>query len=232
MPDRVRILSARRAYEFGRDDLRLTMLSSLEIRQRIQQQFNFEVAQVATPVQTFGPVPTSLPPGLVFDVGSARLPEGPSVLPIRFIHFEALRIVIDAVGPSSSIDLVFDQIKEIVSEFAMPDGSPIIDEPLRVLEYSEISAHFDFGFDALIDKAMLRRVQHLVGNEHTTASLQPMGITFRATDGPDGNSTSSYTFEVRGGTRPEERIYFSSAGVRTDEHLAWLDALEKDLSGR
>src|SRR5215204_4310238 len=116
MPDRVRILSARRAYEFGRDDLRLTMLSSLEIRQRIQQQFNFEVAQVATPVQTFGPVPTSLPPGLVFDVGSARLPEGPSVLPIRFIHFEALRIVIDAVGPSASIDLVFDQIKEIVSE--------------------------------------------------------------------------------------------------------------------
>lgn len=232
MPDRVRIISARRAYEFGRDELRLTMLSSPEVRQKIQRQFGFEVAQLGTPAPTFGPVPNSLPPGLVFDVGAARLPKQPTILPVRFLHVEAFRIVIDVVGPSSSIDLVFEQIQEIVSEFAMPDGSPIIDAPSKVLDYSEISAHFNFEFDALINKAGLRRMQNLFGDQKTSVPLQPMSVEFRTEERSGEESASSYRLEVRGGTNPGDRIYFSAADIGTDQHLALLDALEKDLSGR
>lgn len=70
MPQDIKLIASRRAYEFPPDALRLTMLSLAPIVQRLQEIFAFQFAQVGTPSPTFGPVAQTLPPGLVFTMGT------------------------------------------------------------------------------------------------------------------------------------------------------------------
>jgi hypothetical protein len=68
--------------------------------------FGFEYGAVAQPTETFREVPSTIPPGLVFYYGLASIPQD-SVTPIRFIHIEPERIVIDIAGPSAVADRIF-----------------------------------------------------------------------------------------------------------------------------
>ena len=86
----VSIISARRSYEFPQDGIRLTLLSTQPVVAFIKDAFSFEFAAVATPMETFGPIPNTLPPGVVFNYGIAPSPEE-SGTPIRFLHIEQRR---------------------------------------------------------------------------------------------------------------------------------------------
>src|SRR5258708_3755498 len=102
MPEQIAVLTSRRAYEFAADQLRLTILSTQPVYSQMQQAFQFQAVQVGTPQETFGPVPQTSPPGLVFGLGAAVSPEG-QVIPIRALVFEPRRIVLDVAGPSQSV---------------------------------------------------------------------------------------------------------------------------------
>lgn len=236
MIDKVRTLIARRAYEFRADDLRLSVLSVAEVHQQIQQFFTFQVSAVGTPQETFGAVPRTMPPGVVLDFGTAQTPENTPV-PMRFIHFEPRRIVIDVAGPSSAIDWTYEQLQRILAEVKSPDDSPIIGEPMRIRDYSEIAVHFDFDFEDLVSGPLLELAKETFDEDGR--SVLPLNLKFRAVAPNEeadpgkigvGAFSQGNSLELRAGTRPQERTFYSVTEMPTDRHLAWLQALDQRLS--
>jgi hypothetical protein len=234
--EQTKILTARRAYEFRPDDLRLSVLSVAQVHQQIQQFFSFQVGAVGTPQPTFGPIPNTLPPGVVLDFGTTQTPENVPT-PMRFLHFEPRRIVIDVAGPSSAIDWTYEQIRRILAEVQSPDGSAVIGEPVRTRDYSEIIAHFDFDFEDLISGPLLELAKETFDEDGR--SVLPLSLKFRAV-APDeeadpgkitlGAFSDGNALELRAGTRPQDRTFYSVTEMPTDRHLAWLEALDQRLS--
>src|SRR5581483_2971695 len=105
----VKILTSRRAYEFSPDALRLSSVSIQPVQYQIQQLFNFQSSAIGTPMATFGEVPSTFPPGIVFNIG-VWIHQEEHIVPIRFLHFEQNRIVIDVVGPTIAIDDIADRL--------------------------------------------------------------------------------------------------------------------------
>ncbi len=87
MLEQVKILTSRRAYEFEADAIRLSMVSIQPIQQQIQQLFRFQSSVIGSPMATFGVVPLTYPPGIVFNLG-AWVHQEKYIVPIRFLHFE------------------------------------------------------------------------------------------------------------------------------------------------
>src|SRR5713226_7710191 len=128
MLEQVKILTSRRAYEFSADAIRLTMLSIQPVQQQIKQLFDFQSAIIGSPMPTFGAVPATYPPGLVFNLG-VWIHQEEHIVPIRFLHFEQNRIIIDVAGPTTAIDGIADRLFHFLSGIQAADGSPIVGEP-------------------------------------------------------------------------------------------------------
>jgi hypothetical protein len=237
MLEQVKILASRRAYEFRPDDLRLTTLSVKPVQEQIQQLFHFQVATMGTPMATFGDVPLTYPPGFVFNMGSWLSPDR-QLVPIRFLHFEQRRIVIDVSGTSSAIDSIFEQLRHFLSELQAPDGSPVVGEAEHVLNYSEITAHFQFSLEAFFAPPLRKLFFGAVGaNASSTESVLVPTIVVKAQPGEQELPAilppydfQSFTFALRGGTRPEEHIYCSGAPLETEEHLNYITELDAILT--
>lgn len=236
MPEHIKILASRRAYEFHADDLRLSTLSMKPVQAQIQQLFQFQTTVMGQPMPTFGEVPSTYPPGMVFDMGVWLTPEE-QLIPIRFLHFEQRRIVIDIAGPSSVITAIFDRLQQFLSELQAADGSPVIGKPERVLDYSEITAHFPFSLESLVVPS-LRNLFAKVAHKDVKDmgfSVIPMFViqtvpgnqNVAAIAGP--SDPHAFTFALRTGTRPEERIYLSNAPLDSEAHLSYLNELESSL---
>ena len=229
MPENVKLISARRTYEFRQNELRLTMLSLATIRERIQEAFGFDTNEIQTPPAVFDTVPATMPPGVVFQVGGASLPDR-TVVPVRFLHFEPRRIVIDVSGPSSALDLVFDQLKRELAEVRTPDGSLALGEPWRVWDYSELSGRMSFRLNKLFNERLLEHAKNLFSSDGAAREARPLGLRFISPDGPGGVELPDiYTLEFGDASQLEEEIYTSRADLPTDRHLAWLEDLEQEM---
>src|SRR5258707_6483877 len=133
MLEQVKLLTSRRAYEFRPDDLRISMLSTKPVQEQIQQLFQFQTAMMGTPIATFGDVPVTYPPGFVFDMG-VWISQDKQIIPIRFLHFEQSRIVIDVAGPSFPLPPLLLELWHFLSELSTPHLSPIVCLLPRVLD--------------------------------------------------------------------------------------------------
>jgi hypothetical protein len=238
MPEDVKLLSSRRAYEFGTDELRLTTLSMAAIVQQIQQRFNFQNAGVGTPPLTFGPVTVTMPPGLVFNNGGWATPEPEGqIIPIRSIHFEPRRIVIDVAGPSSCIDTIFTALYEFLGGLKAPDGAPVISKPHRTLDYSDLVARLAFPLEAPTAPGLQGVFARALGVAESVVSevLVPtitVQVQSLATEYPGVAPSDSRFLQLalRAGTKPDEHIYFSSAPLDSEAHLRYLSELETLLA--
>ena len=236
MLEQVKILTSRRAYEFRIDAIRLSTLSIQPIQQQIQKLFSFQSSIVGPPMPTFGEVPATYPPGVVFNLG-VWIYQEERILPIRFLHFEQNRIVIDVAGPTSAIDGIADRLFHFLSGLQAADGSPIVGEPERVLDYSEITAHFPYPLDAIFSKPIRRLLSKTMsigaGDKSMTmiptVAIQPFPIDKVLPAVPSANDPHAFTFALRSGTRPDEHIYFSSAPLDSETHLSYLNELEAML---
>lgn len=223
--DNVRFLTARRAYEFGPDDIRLSTLSTPPVEVRLRELFQFRTAVMGSPAPMFGDVPASYPPGYVFDVGFWISPEG-ELVPIRFIHFELQRIVIDVAGKSSAIESIYQLVREAVAGIQTPDGSPVIGEPHTIRDYSELTAQCNFPLDAIIPRSLRGVFSKYSGVAQGDSRLLLPSLTVDS--GKSGEvstsqpTTSTFTFAIRVGTKPEEHEYFSGAPLESDTHLTYL----------
>ena|SRR3989442_1593141 len=238
MIERMKLLGSRRAYEFRPDDLRLSTLSIKPVQEQIQRLFQFQTAVMGSPLPTFGDVPATYPPGYVFNMGT-WVSEDKQIMPIRLLHFEQRRIVIDVVGPSSAITAIYEQLRRFLSELQAPDGSPTIGEPERVLDYSVISAQFPFALDALL----VSPLRQLITKASTTTDSQesmlvptivmqthPTGQEIAKLANPE--DSGAFTLGLRVGTRPEEHIYLSAAPLDSEAHLAYLTKLDAALTSQ
>lgn len=231
MPEQIRILTSRRAYEFRIDDIRLSMLSTKPVQEQIQQLLHFQSSAMGTPMPTFGDVSVTYPPGFVFNMGVWLSTDG-QLVPIRFLHFEQRRIVIDVAGSSSAIDAIYEIIRQFLSQLHATDGSPIISEPERILDYSEITAHFPFSVNSFLPNPLQQVYAEYSQHSDTTDVVQVPILMMQeynlAQDfrGVDTNSNQAFTLTLRAGTRVEELIYFSAAPLNSEIHLAYLTKLE------
>lgn len=239
MDEQAKIITARRAYEFRQDGLRLSVLSMIAVQEYIRQTFQFQVAQVGMPMQTFGPVPATNPPGIVFDLGTAPYPEG-SATPIRFLHFEPKRVVIDIAGPSAAIDSLFAQLQAMLRSIPAPDGSAVMEEPVRVLDFSEITHPTPYNPDVLLMTGLhnvIRETLHVSRDDATDSILlvPSMRVGVTRPDEEFGGvalelaDVRSFVYEIRRGTHVNEHIYYSAAPLATDAHLTYLDKLRQLL---
>ncbi len=227
----VKVISARRAYEFRPDNLRLTSLTVREVVSMIQEEFDFRGVSITTPPPVFGEVAVTIPPGLVFNVGATRL-SGGQTAPIRFLHFEPERIVVDVAAPTSAIDEIFGQLRKRLAEVKSPDGSLAIGELERVRDYSEVSAQLDVGFDQLLSTPLAVAAQRMFAPEEEAKTV-PVTLVLHV-----GNSSSPVSkpdfgqavIQIRAGTSPDEHIYFSSVDLPSDQNVEWLTTLEARIA--
>jgi len=226
MLEDVKFLTSQRAYEFHPDDLRLPIISSKPIQGALQALFNFQSTAIGTPMATFGEVPLTIPPGVVFNYGVWKSPEN-KLVSIRFLHFEQRRIVIDVEGSSVALASIYKQIQLLLTGIQTADGSPLIGEPESVLDYSEISARFSFPLDAIISRP-LRKLLSRIAKEST---LVPTLVTQLFSSGQQLTGTATignhqaFTLAPRAGTRLEDHIYFSAAPLDSEAHLSYLNEL-------
>jgi hypothetical protein len=236
MLEQIKILSSRRAYEFRQDDIRLTTLSTKLVQQQFQELFRFQTSAMGSPSPTFGDVPATYPPGFVFDMGAWLTPDD-QLVPIRFLHFEQRRIVVDVAGPSSAITGIFERVKQFFADLHAPDGSPVIEAPERILEYSEITARYPFALDALIAEPFRKLLTaHLPDSSQASGMMIPtFSVQFypanQELEGvPSVGDVRALTFTLRSGTQPQDHIYFSGAPLDSETHLRYLHELEAALA--
>jgi hypothetical protein len=232
------ILTGRKGYEFKLDSLRLSMLSTTEIRNLIGETFRFQAHAVGTPPATFGPVPVTLPPGVIFQVGEWISEDG-GVVPIRFINMEPSRIVIDVAGPTAAAEAIFAALNKLLADKTAPDGLALIGNPDRVLTFSECSFIADGDLLRLFVPpvhTLWSKVATREGIAEERAILFPtvhmrVGTQVEINTGDvnygDGRS---FTLALRAGTTPNEQTFFSSAPLDTEPHVAYLQELTRLLT--
>lgn len=232
--DDMKILAVRRAYEFAQDDLRLTVLSVVQVAEHIKQAFGFQGYAFGTPIPTFGDVPATLPPGIVFYSGVWLSPDH-QVSPIRLMNFEPRRIVIDVTSSSSAIDGVFSRLQDTLGEIRAPDGAPAIGTPRRIRDYSEVSAHFRFPLKDLLASPIQRALERATETARMEKPLLQPTIFCEVVDpkeeyaGLSAVTSKSFQFGIRTGTPPEENVYFSAAPLDLASHMAFLESIEESF---
>jgi len=222
--------TARRSYEFGLDRVRISAVVTETVLQQVKSEFQFQIGTVASPVPTFGTVGAAIPPGVVFNYGSLSPTEG-QIIPIRFIHFEPTRLVIDVAGRSSDIDKVYERLNDALSRTSLTVGQIIDGDPRAVKEYSELVATFDVSLEEAFVPNFRRTVaMHATGPD----ALLAVGVSLEwLLRGEEYNGTGiGYLLQPRAGRPLEEHSYFSSAPLSTEAHHSFLTALERELTGR
>ena len=201
----------------------------------IRQTFQFEGAVVASPMETFGPVPATIPPGLVFNYGIVPEPKE-SGTAIRLLHIEQRRVVIDLAGPSPAIEPTFAHLRTILEELRTQEGFPAIAEPISVQDHSEIRATLDLDPSQLAPPTLLESATNLLARKASSQTIIPV-ITLRMLDNyeseyPGGGVplTHTYTQDIRAGTSIGDGVYYSSAPVDSQRHIAFLEEIESTLS--
>lgn len=238
MASSVNVLSARRSYEFRQDDIRLTLVSNRGVIEHVREHFKFQFAEVRTPPDAFGPVPSTFPPGLVFALGITPYPENGATA-IRSLSIEPMRVVIDAAGPSSVLDPTFDELRQLLHGIYASDGAPPIGEPIRTLDSSDLTVHLSFPPDALLPLPLrdtLVGAFHPVDSQKDTPEvvlpflqvrLQSPEVEYLGSGSP---SNRFLQLDLRSNTSPNDRIYYSSASLHTDAHIALLNQLDEKMS--
>jgi hypothetical protein len=240
MATSVNVLSSKRSYEFRQDDIRLSLLSNRGVTEHIRQHFSFQFAEVRTPPDTFGPVPSTFPPGLVFALGISPYPEN-GASAIRSINVEPMRIVIDVASPSDILDPTFNELQRLVKDIRASDGAPAIGAPVRIEDYSELTAHLAFEPSALLPAHLRDIVTSGLSGEGEDQQVPRSSLPFVQIrmQSPEleylGSGSPSDRFlqlDLRSHTLPSARIYYSGATLDSHAHVALLDRIENALEGQ
>lgn len=236
MIESISLFGSRRAYEFLPDDLRLTVLSAIQVYEAIRTAFAFQAMGIGTPPPTFGEVPQTVPPGLVFQTGMMTTGEG-AIVPIRALHIEPRRIVIEVVAPTLAIDPVFARLCEVVNQIQVVDGIRAIGTPQSTRDYSTLSAHIPAAPGATLSPRLVdvlrRSLPESEGPDDLTlvptiyVQWRRRNEPFGGPIGPEGGATE---LALRVGTTPDQHIYFSGAFLDSEHHEQYLSELAAALS--
>jgi hypothetical protein len=225
MPENVLILSSSRAYEFPPDGVRLTAICTDPVLAAVKSAFAFNVAVIGGPMPTFGPVPQTLPPGAVFNFGLVESAGG--VVPIRYLHVEAARLVVDVAGPSATIDVIRSSLLEVLAGVPVTAAGAMV-EPIGVRDKSTIVTTLEVPPHALFPTPVLAAIGP--GDYSPTLAWHAAPI-----DAPlevELEGAEAWALQLRAGVPPSAQRYFSAAPVTSDEHLDFLTRLEQSVRKR
>jgi hypothetical protein len=127
-----------------------------------------------------------------------------------------------------------------LSQLQTPDGTPVIGTPLRILDYSQITACFPFSLDTFLVSPLRELFSRIISEkgESTKITLSP---TFVFQVHPHGQETPAiplpddirgFTFSLRPGAKPEDHVYSSGAPLTSETHLSYLNELVSLLQER
>jgi len=195
--------------------------------QRVALALGFGSFGIGTPMLTFAEPLHTLPPGLVFDFGAVHV--GDEVFPIRFLHIEARRVVIDVAAETWVIDHVYQRLRDELSGVRAADGGPGLGEHQNTLEYSEIVARYRFSPTGWINPQLAEAVNQ-PGSDGLilvpTVYLAPQAVGDESAGSVVQANSRMFQFSLRTGTRAAEHIYFSGAPLTSDAHRAFLERFE------
>lgn len=221
MPKDVLLLSSSRAYEFPPDGVRLTGICTEQVMAAVKSAFDFNLAVIGSPMPTFGPVVQTLPPGAAFNFGIVEA--GGQVVPIRYLHIESTRLVVDVAGPSAAIDAIRSRLTEVLAGVPTTAAGAMVD-PVRVRDKTTIVSTLSFPPEALFPAPVL----HALGSGEFAAVLAWHSAPIDAPlDVVQAEEADAWTLQLRAGEPPAARRYFSSAPITSDAHLEFLARLEK-----
>lgn len=219
------VLSARRAYVYPVDGIRLSVLCTTVIQDELRRAFSFQAATVAPPPQIFGELPPTSPPGLVLEVG--ELKGGHDVVPIRAMMFNARQVIVDVAAPSNSIERVKQKLDRVIARFKAPDGQPVLSAASGSLDQSDMVFEADFPLSIGLSPDVWQALTSIVPSDQTPVG----GLLLR---GVHGNSFSdirmAYSLEPRADTNLSDHRWFSSTPLDTQEHTTYLNRLVAALT--
>jgi hypothetical protein len=224
MIDDIKVIACRRSYEFRVDDLRLATLTTPFMQQVIATAFAFQATALTTIPPIFAPVLEGSPPGVVFQTGIFTSETG-EVVPIRMLLIELRRIVIDAPVTPVVFDKIFDQLRRVVVDAPVMVPNPAIGEPERRLDYSELSARFEFRPEDIFVPELRGIFGHALGaTAQEGGSLVPTVSLQMAHSEAEfsGVVAPAAVFAIRAGTKPSDHVYFSAAFLDMEAHRYYL----------
>lgn len=241
MAELVTILSSSRAYEFPPDRIRLTVIALPSVGTAVQEAFQFQVAGMAVPPNTFGPVSPTIPPGAVFQLGVLAGEGGPQ-RHIREVYVEPRRVVISVAGPSPDIDRVWIRLRQVLDRFGAVEGAPIVGDPERVRDFSDLTVRLDVPPQALVAPALVSAAEEAAGRRDDQekrvlvpalhALLWPEEAEYPG-DYPANSigPRNVWTLSLRAGSVVgASREFYSAAPLDSDAHLAYLAKIEMALT--
>lgn len=232
MPTHTKVLSAKRAYEFRVDEIRLTTFWSPPVLQLLQQTFSFQQVQLSSPPETVGSSPMANPPGIMFRLGFLQSIQDLSV-PIRAIVIEPRRIVIDVAAPSSLIDSVYERFTEALAPILTVDGEPVLSGQPTQKDSSELSAELDLTLDRLFRPAAYSLLEAASDCELGGLVLPLIQLSCNTLDAPyagDGRAPTAVQLSLRAGSKLSDRTFFSAAMLDSSRHEQYLADLERVLA--
>ena len=229
-----RVLSARREYVFGADQLRLSMVNTPGVQNLLRQTFSFKATQQGAGLPLFHPSIPSNPPGIVFAGGAWANPDGHVVF-IRGLSFDVLRMVIDIVGHSHDIDVIATTILDMVNSQRTFDGNNILGDIKSTRDYSEVSAVFPYPVSKMLHPNVRETVEKWLPSHGPLKKWLPQ-IHWQAIDPsepyPGETQIEGHVSAIgtRMGSAENEHLFFSSAALDTQQHYDYLVELSNVLS--
>ena len=221
-------ISARRAYEYGIDSIRLSVICTEAVQANLIEAFKFKSAEVAIPQSTFGETQLTTPPGLVLQVGEANARDG-QVVPIRALMFDSVRIVIDIAAPSEFIDEIAARVFEVLSGHTAPDGRSLLGEPIAVRDQSDLV----FELRLPVTLGVADPVWRVIARHIPSGYAPAVTLLIRASvTGIFGGAGEAFVLEPRGGSRIGANSWFSSAPLPSAAHGSYVKELVAAVSGR
>jgi hypothetical protein len=205
------------------------MLCTDGVAQRVGAAFKFQMITVAKPMAFFGEVPDAVPPGLVYNVGSFRAQDGKTI-PIRFLHFELARVVLDIAADSNYLDEAFSQLKAALTGLEAADGSPVLGPHEGTSDYSEVSCHLNFPVTRLLPGETNDALSAVVRDGQVLVPAMVFSVQEPGPYDPPQFASDQFTVQLRAGVDIAEQVYFTNGPVRSSEIKALLAKLERALS--
>jgi hypothetical protein len=218
---------ARRAYEYGLDRIRLSVICTERVMAAVADGFHFQVRAIATPPTTFGVPDGTSPPGAVFQNG--QLGDAP-LIPIRALYFEPRRIVVDIAGQSELVDRVHAHLMDILGTIQV-DDQPIVGPVRARRDYSELVVRMGADLNATLSPAVRQVLGPLAGEGELLVpalylTVQPAGSEYRGLVPGE----QLYLLQQRAGTTLDSHEWFSGAPLESRDHLAYLTRLDQAVA--
>lgn len=178
---------------------------------------------------------------LIFGSGLFTSKDGREIV-IMKMNIESRKIVVDVIGASTYLDEIYQVVKEALASFVeeLEDGFLT---PLVVAQETEMVSQLDFSpmklFPSVLMKKIMPDTLEMASGELAKAHIGTMQAVFQIDyeildqkilrDGRITLTRKELIIQTANGRSFEEKAFASKAPLSSDDHIKFLESLEKAL---